>query len=75
MKKTHTELIFGEAIQLNAVRVFIRLAADDHRHGMLFCEHGDQGGACAREYGAIRVDRMRTEEDGVDLGDYCTEGR
>ena len=56
MGETRTELVFGEAVELDTVRVLVSFAADYDWNGVLFREHGDQGSACTSEYGTVRVD-------------------
>ena len=51
-----TELVFGEAVELDAVGVLVGFAAHHHWDGMLFRKHGDQSGARASEHRAVRVD-------------------
>ncbi len=42
---TLTQLVLGEAVQLDAFREFIGLAADNDRNGVLFRQHGDKSRA------------------------------
>jgi hypothetical protein len=70
-----TELVLGEAVELDALGELVRLAADEERDGDLLRHHRDERGARAREDGAIGVQRVRADERERHLGDDGAERR